>query len=75
MQQTERLLVFDQQEWVMGYDMSEPTPRFWQIFFEVFETIPRQGPVDRACTAEALALCHDLPASPAVIDLGCGVGG
>jgi SAM-dependent methyltransferase len=55
--------------------MSEPTPRFWQIFFEVFETIPRQGPGNRACTARALALCHELPASPAVIDLGCGVGG
>lgn len=59
----------------MGYDMSEPTPRFWQIFFEVFETLPRQGPGNRACTAKALALCRDLPPSPAVIDLGCGVGG
>jgi SAM-dependent methyltransferase len=59
----------------MGYDMSEPTPRFWQIFFEVFETLPRQGPGNRTCAAKALALCRDLPPSPAVLDLGCGVGG
>jgi len=54
--------------------MSEPTPRFEQIFFEVFEALPRQGPGNRACAAKALALCRGLPPSPAVIDLGCGVG-
>ena len=59
----------------MGHDMSEPTPRFWQIFFEVFESLPRQGPGNRACAARALAFCHDLPPAPAVLDLGCGVGG
>ncbi|NLE74063.1 MAG: class I SAM-dependent methyltransferase [Actinobacteria bacterium] len=55
--------------------MSEPTPRFWQIFFEVFESLPRQGPGNRACAARALAFCRDLPPAPAVLDLGCGVGG
>ncbi|WP_408998780.1 SAM-dependent methyltransferase [Syntrophus buswellii] len=55
--------------------MSEPTPRFWQIFFEVFESLPRQGPGKRDCAAKALALCGDLPPSPVVLDLGCGVGG
>ncbi len=55
--------------------MSEPTPRFWQIFFEVFESLPRQGPGNRACFAKALALCGGLPPSPMVLDLGCGVGG
>jgi SAM-dependent methyltransferase len=49
-------------------------PRFERIFFEVFEALPRQGPGNRACTAKALALCHGLPPSPAVLDLGCGVG-
>lgn len=56
-------------------DMSEPTPRFREIFFEVFEKLPRQGPGNYACAARALALCRDLPPSPAVIDLGCGTGG
>jgi len=59
----------------MGHDMSEPTPRFWQIFFEVFESLPRQGPGKRDCAAKALALCGDLTPSPVVLDLGCGVGG
>ena len=55
--------------------MSEATPRFWQIFFEVFEALPRQGPGNRTCAAKALAFCRDLPPSPTVLDLGCGVGG
>ena len=55
--------------------MNEPTPRFRQIFFQVFESLPRQGPGSRACAAKALALCRDLPPVPAVLDLGCGVGG
>ena len=55
--------------------MNEPTPRFQQIFFQVFESLPRQGPGSRACAAKALALCLDLPPVPAVLDLGCGVGG
>jgi SAM-dependent methyltransferase len=55
--------------------MDEPNPRFWEIFFEVFEALPRQGPGNRDCAARALGLCRDLPPSPVVLDLGCGVGG
>lgn len=55
--------------------MSEQTPRFWQILFELFESLPRQGPGSRDCTARALALIRDLPPAPAVLDLGCGTGG
>jgi SAM-dependent methyltransferase len=55
--------------------MNEPAPRFWEIFFEVFENLPRQGPGNRACAARALGLCRELPQSPAILDLGCGVGG
>jgi len=50
-------------------------PRFWPIFFEVYESLPRQGPGNRASAARALGLCRDLPPAPAVLDLGCGVGG
>jgi tRNA G46 methylase TrmB len=57
------------------HDMSEPTPRFWEIFFELYEGLPRQGPGNRACAEKALGLCRDLPPKPAVLDLGCGVGG
>jgi len=55
--------------------MGEPNPRFWEIFLEVYEPLPRQGPGSRACAEKALGLCWDLPRSPAVLDLGCGVGG
>jgi len=55
--------------------MSEPNPRFWEVFFEVYEPLPRQGPGKRACAARALDLCRQLPPSPAVLDLGCGGGG
>lgn len=53
-----------------GHDMDELPP----LFFEVYESLPRQGPGSRACAAKALALCSDLPPSPVVLDLGCGVG-
>lgn len=48
--------------------------RFWEVFMDVYEALPRQGPGNRACTARALALCRDLPEHPAVVDFGCGVG-
>ena len=54
--------------------MSQTGPRFWEIFFEVFEALPRQGPGNRASTARALGLCGELPPSPAILDLGCGGG-
>jgi len=52
-----------------------PPTRFEALFFEVFESLPRQGPGNRASTARALALCAELPEAPAILDLGCGVGG
>ncbi|WP_206171902.1 class I SAM-dependent methyltransferase [Thiorhodococcus mannitoliphagus] len=55
--------------------MTDPTPRFWVIFFAVYEALPRQGPGSRACTARALGLCRERPPTPAILDLGCGVGG
>ncbi|HOM12521.1 MAG TPA: class I SAM-dependent methyltransferase [Rubrivivax sp.] len=55
--------------------MNQPGPRFWEIFLEVYENLPRQGPGNRTCAARALGLCRELRASPAILDLGCGVGG
>jgi len=48
--------------------------RAMQLFFEMMERMPRQGPGHRACTARALALCEALPQHPRVLDLGCGTG-
>jgi SAM-dependent methyltransferase len=50
------------------------SPRFWPLFFEVFESLPRQGPGNRASALRALELCGHLPAAPRVLDLGCGSG-
>jgi len=44
------------------------------LFFELYESLDRQGPGDRASTARALACCSELPASPTIVDLGCGTG-
>lgn len=55
--------------------MNESNPRFWEIFFEVYENLPRQGPGNRTCAAKALGLCRDLRDFPRILDLGCGVGG
>lgn len=55
--------------------MPTASPSFQDLFHQVFGALPRQGPGNRASAARALALCPDLPAYPAVLDLGCGVGG
>jgi SAM-dependent methyltransferase len=41
----------------------------------VYENLPRQAPGNRTCAARALGLCRELPECPAILDLGCGVGG
>ena len=40
----------------------EPTPRSMEIFFEVYEPLPRQGPGSRASAARALARVVEGPA-------------
>ena len=55
--------------------MNESSPLFGQLFLELFESLPRQGPGSRACAARALSLCSGLPHEPKILDLGCGVGG
>ena len=45
-----------------------------KYFFELFESLPRQGPGCREATLRALALLKDLPPDPKVLDIGCGSG-
>ena len=54
--------------------MTESPERMERLFFEVFEPLPRQGPGSPASARRALDLCIGLPASPAILDLGCGAG-
>ncbi len=49
--------------------------RFREVFFQVYESLPRQGPGDLDSAKRALALCRHLPRSPMILDMGCGVGG
>ena len=55
--------------------MNEHSPRFREIFFEAYESLPRQGPGNRTSAIKALGLCRNLPEFPAILDLGCGAGG
>lgn len=48
---------------------------YWEVFFELYEALPRQGPGNRASAAGALALCSPLPVAPRIGDFGCGGGG
>ncbi|AFG37460.1 SAM-dependent methyltransferase [Spirochaeta africana] len=54
--------------------MPHPNPRFIELFFDVFEHLPRQGPGNRDSAERALRFCRDLPENPTVLDLGCGSG-
>ena len=54
--------------------MDEPNPRFLEIFFEIFESLPRQGPGNLASARKALCLCKNLPETLEILDLGCGTG-
>lgn len=57
-----------------AWHMSESPQEFPPIFFEVYESLPRQGPGNRACAERAVALCTELPHTADVLDLGCGSG-
>lgn len=48
--------------------------RFMEIFMEIHQDMPRQGPGDKASTLKALALLDDLPDTPEILDIGCGPG-
>jgi SAM-dependent methyltransferase len=44
------------------------------LFFALFEGLPRQGPGSADSTQRALSRCAGLPEAPEVLDLGCGGG-
>jgi len=55
-------------------DGSGISQRYMELFFELFESLPRQGPGSLECAKRALSLCRGLPDKPAILDLGCGCG-
>lgn len=48
--------------------------QFWSFFYEIYETLPRQGPGDRASTERALGLLPPLSRNQRILDIGCGAG-
>ena len=46
-----------------------------QIFYEIFEALPRQGPGDEKSTKTAFQKLAGLPEHPEILDVGCGTGG
>lgn len=45
-----------------------------KYFYEIFERLPRQGPGDSVSTKKAFQKLAELPKSPEILDIGCGVG-
>ncbi len=44
------------------------------IFFETHSDLPREGPGDNGSTRKAFSMLKGLPASPRILDIGCGPG-
>jgi ubiquinone/menaquinone biosynthesis C-methylase UbiE len=44
------------------------------LFFELHQDIPREGPGEAASTRRAFALMNGLPSQPRILDIGCGPG-
>ena len=46
-----------------------------ELFFKIFEALPRQGPGDAKSLKKAYKKLQGLPAHPNILDVGCGTGG
>jgi ubiquinone/menaquinone biosynthesis C-methylase UbiE len=44
------------------------------IFFEVYQNLPRQGPGNKETTRKMFSLLTDLSPNPSILDIGCGTG-
>ena len=44
------------------------------IYFEIFESLPRQGPGDARSTKKAFQMLAELFGCPEILDVGCGTG-
>lgn len=54
--------------------MGADADRALSLFFELYESLPRQGPGSEQATRRALSLLPDLPSDPVIADMGCGSG-
>ena len=49
-------------------------PKMCEVFFDIYEALPRVGPGNAESTLRALAMVGSLPEGALVLDLGCGPG-
>lgn len=45
-----------------------------ELFYEMFQDLPRGGPGSNECTKKAFQMLSALPENPRVLDIGCGPG-
>ena len=45
-----------------------------ELLFEIYESLPRQGPGDAESTKKAFLKLAELPQNPVILDIGCGNG-
>ena len=45
-----------------------------ELFYSIFDNIPRQGPGTKTSTLKAFSVIKDLPATGKMLDIGCGKG-
>lgn len=45
-----------------------------KYFFELYESLPRQGPGDNESTRKAYSFLENIPLKPSILDIGCGSG-
>ena len=46
-----------------------------ELFYKIYESLPRQGPGDAKSLQKAYKKLQGLPAHPNILDVGCGTGG
>ncbi len=54
--------------------MDFDNPRMCEVFFDIYEALPRVGPGNEESTLRALEMVGPLPDEAQVLDLGCGPG-
>ena len=69
--------------WETGVEGSNPSPSatsqkaprsMEELYFEIYESLPRQGPGDDESTRKAFQKLTGLPEHPEILDVGCGTG-
>jgi ubiquinone/menaquinone biosynthesis C-methylase UbiE len=46
----------------------------WELFYKVFEGMPRSGPGNNELTRKAYSYVENVPLHPQILDIGCGQG-